>query len=190
MTFQFPARADMPPVKLTWYEGTRPPRPAELEDGRKMPAEGRRALQGEQGHDHVRRLRRQPADHSRSEDEGSRSCRPRRIPRVHGSHEHGLGPRLQDGHAGRRRFLLLRPADGNLPVGQHRQAGGRPHRVGRREPQDDEPARAPTGTCGPSIARGGRCSATPPPVRPKVHRGRRPCSKHAAGRRPKIICLL
>ena len=34
VTFQFPARGEMPPVKLTWYEGTRPPRPEELEDGR------------------------------------------------------------------------------------------------------------------------------------------------------------
>jgi len=36
VTYQFPARGDMPPVKLTWYEGLRPPRPAELEDGRIM----------------------------------------------------------------------------------------------------------------------------------------------------------
>jgi hypothetical protein len=33
VTFQFPARGDRPPVKLTWYEGTRPPRPAAAEDG-------------------------------------------------------------------------------------------------------------------------------------------------------------
>ena len=36
VTYQFPARGDLPPVKLTWYEGTRAPRPAELEDGRQM----------------------------------------------------------------------------------------------------------------------------------------------------------
>ncbi len=34
VTYQFPARGKLPPVKLTWYEGTRPPRPPELEDGR------------------------------------------------------------------------------------------------------------------------------------------------------------
>ena len=28
------ARPSLPPVKLTWYEGTRPPRPDDLEDGR------------------------------------------------------------------------------------------------------------------------------------------------------------
>ncbi len=40
VTDQFPARGDFPPLKLTWYEGTRPPRPADLEDGRKVPGEG------------------------------------------------------------------------------------------------------------------------------------------------------
>jgi len=36
VTYQFPARGTLPPVKLTWYEGLRPPRPADLEDGRRM----------------------------------------------------------------------------------------------------------------------------------------------------------
>jgi predicted dehydrogenase len=49
VTFQFPAREGLPPVKLTWYEGTRPPRPAELEDGRRMPAEGGALIKGTQG---------------------------------------------------------------------------------------------------------------------------------------------
>ncbi len=35
--YQFPARGDMPPVKLTWYDGgMRPQRPDELEDGRRL----------------------------------------------------------------------------------------------------------------------------------------------------------
>ncbi len=35
--FQFPARGDMPPVKLTWYDGgLKPPRPEELEPGFRM----------------------------------------------------------------------------------------------------------------------------------------------------------
>ena len=37
---QFGERAGMPPLKLTWYEGSRPPRPEELEDVRKLPDEG------------------------------------------------------------------------------------------------------------------------------------------------------
>lgn len=35
--YQFPARGDMPPVKLNWFDGgMKPPRPEELEPGRKM----------------------------------------------------------------------------------------------------------------------------------------------------------
>ncbi|UCC21504.1 MAG: Gfo/Idh/MocA family oxidoreductase [Planctomycetota bacterium] len=35
--YEFPARGDMPPVELTWYDGgLMPPRPAELEEGRQM----------------------------------------------------------------------------------------------------------------------------------------------------------
>jgi len=36
VTYQFPARDDLPPVRLTWYDGLRAPRPEELEDGRIM----------------------------------------------------------------------------------------------------------------------------------------------------------
>ena len=49
VTFQFPARKELPPVRLTWYEGTRPPRPAELEDGRRPPAEGGFFIKGSKG---------------------------------------------------------------------------------------------------------------------------------------------
>jgi predicted dehydrogenase len=49
ITFRFPARPGMPPLKLTWYEGTRPPRPQELEDGRKMPTEGGSIIKGTKG---------------------------------------------------------------------------------------------------------------------------------------------
>ena len=36
VTFRFPAREGLPPVKLTWYDGLRPPRPLEIEDGRML----------------------------------------------------------------------------------------------------------------------------------------------------------
>ncbi len=36
VTCHFPARGDLPPVKLTWYEGLCAPRPIDLEDGRRM----------------------------------------------------------------------------------------------------------------------------------------------------------
>lgn len=41
VTYHFPARGEMPPVKLVWYDGgLRPPRPEELEDGDEMGANG------------------------------------------------------------------------------------------------------------------------------------------------------
>ena len=50
VTFRFAARAGLPPVKVTWYEGMRPPRPPELEDGRAFgDAEGGILFQGAKG---------------------------------------------------------------------------------------------------------------------------------------------
>jgi len=41
VTYTFPARGDMPPVTLTWYDGgMMPPRPPELEPGTKMGSNG------------------------------------------------------------------------------------------------------------------------------------------------------
>jgi len=40
VTFRFPARGNLPPVKLTWYEGTRPPRPPEAGEGVKLGDDG------------------------------------------------------------------------------------------------------------------------------------------------------
>jgi predicted dehydrogenase len=37
ITYQFPARGNMPPARMTWYDGgLKPPRPAVLDDGRMM----------------------------------------------------------------------------------------------------------------------------------------------------------
>jgi predicted dehydrogenase len=48
--YQFPARGTLPPVKLTWYEGLLPPRPDELEEGRKMgDVEGGGICKGDKG---------------------------------------------------------------------------------------------------------------------------------------------
>lgn len=49
VNFRFPARDDMPAVKLTWYEGIEVPRPDDLEDGRKLPNEGGVLFKGEKG---------------------------------------------------------------------------------------------------------------------------------------------
>ena len=41
VTYEFPARGAMPPVRITWYDGgLKPPRPVELEAGRRMPGSG------------------------------------------------------------------------------------------------------------------------------------------------------
>src|SRR5882672_10451913 len=41
VTYEFPARGEMPPLKLVWYDGgLRPPRPAELEEDSEMGANG------------------------------------------------------------------------------------------------------------------------------------------------------
>jgi len=49
VTYQFPARGEMPPVKLVWLDGgLRPPRPDELEPGQEMGANGQ-LLIGDKG---------------------------------------------------------------------------------------------------------------------------------------------
>jgi hypothetical protein len=41
ITYEFPARGDLPPVKMTWYDGKKqPPRPEELEPDRKWDFNG------------------------------------------------------------------------------------------------------------------------------------------------------
>ena len=41
VTYEFPARGDLPPTKLVWYDGDlRPPRPEELDDGAEMGTNG------------------------------------------------------------------------------------------------------------------------------------------------------
>jgi predicted dehydrogenase len=49
VTYRFPARGDLPPLKLTWYDGLRAPRPDELEEGRSLPAEGGVIFKGAKG---------------------------------------------------------------------------------------------------------------------------------------------
>jgi predicted dehydrogenase len=42
--YKFPARGEMPPLKLTWYTGLMPPRPEELEPGRELAGDGQGIL--------------------------------------------------------------------------------------------------------------------------------------------------
>jgi predicted dehydrogenase len=52
VTYEFPRRGDMPPVKLTWYDGgLMPPRPEDIEPGRMMGDDGGGVLfVGDKGH--------------------------------------------------------------------------------------------------------------------------------------------
>ena len=85
--YQFPAREGFPPLKLTWYDGLRPPRPPELEDGRQMGhTEGGALFKGTKGklvggvYGESPRL----IPESRMKEY---QLPPKTIPRVEGSHE-------------------------------------------------------------------------------------------------------
>ena len=77
--YNFPAREELPPVQLTWWDGgLMPARPAGFEVGRKTGRRGRRrAVRRQRGDADVRLLRPQPAPDPGIADEG-RSSRPRR----------------------------------------------------------------------------------------------------------------
>ena len=49
VTYKIPARGELPPVRLIWYEGVEPPRPDDLEDGRKLPKDGGILFKGDKG---------------------------------------------------------------------------------------------------------------------------------------------
>jgi hypothetical protein len=49
VTYDFAQRADLPALKLIWYEGQEPPRPPQLEPGRTLPAEGGVLFKGSAG---------------------------------------------------------------------------------------------------------------------------------------------
>ncbi len=49
VTFRFGARGNLPPIAINWLEGLEPPRPAELEEERNLPAEGGVIFHGETG---------------------------------------------------------------------------------------------------------------------------------------------
>ncbi|MCX6998564.1 MAG: Gfo/Idh/MocA family oxidoreductase [Kiritimatiellaeota bacterium] len=88
VTFQFAAREKLPPVKVTWYEGLRPPRPTELEDGRTLgDAEGGLLFYGSKGtimSDYTASRPRLIPESKMKEFGASRP--PKTLPRVPGGH--------------------------------------------------------------------------------------------------------
>lgn len=96
VTYQFAARENLPPVKLTWYEGTRPPRPEELETGREMPKEGGIVFKGSKGKIMAGVYGESPRliPESRMQDY---KRPPKTIPRVNGNHENDWVQAIKNG---------------------------------------------------------------------------------------------
>jgi predicted dehydrogenase len=95
--YRFGARSDLPPVKLTWYDGLRAPRPIELEDGRRLGnVEGGALFKGSKGkimagvYGEGARL----IPESRMKEYKQP---PKTIPRVKGSHEQDWVRACKDG---------------------------------------------------------------------------------------------
>ncbi|HOH31341.1 MAG TPA: hypothetical protein PLC40_16805, partial [Candidatus Hydrogenedentes bacterium] len=60
--YQFPARGEMPPVTVDWYDGLEPPRHPDVEDPRDLgDGEGGCAFHRRVGPAYLRHLRQQPA---------------------------------------------------------------------------------------------------------------------------------
>jgi len=123
VTYRFGARGDLPPVKLTWYEGLRPPRPKELEDGRMMGSrEGGALFKGTKGLLTAGVYGEGPRLIPESRMKAYKRP-PKTLPRVGASHE----------------MDWVRHRD--LPPRQRRQTRRYTHRVGRRELEGHQPAR-------------------------------------------------
>ncbi len=97
VTYKFPARGDLPPVKLTWYDGLRAPRPIDIEDGRRLGnVEGGALFKGSKGklmagvYGEGARL----IPESRMKEYKQP---PKTIPRVKGSHEQDWVRACKDG---------------------------------------------------------------------------------------------
>ena len=87
VTYQFPARGDMPPLELTWYDGMQPPRPANVPDGRRLgDNEGGVNFMGETGMITCGTYGNAPRIIPKSKTAPVKKP-PRTIPRVNGSHE-------------------------------------------------------------------------------------------------------
>jgi predicted dehydrogenase len=86
--YQFPARGNMPPVKLTWYDGGLfPPRHDFLPDEFSFTAEGGALLVGEKGAIYHRTYGNNPEYFPKAGLSAAEMAIPETVPRVVGSHE-------------------------------------------------------------------------------------------------------
>ena len=136
--YTFPARGSRPPVKLTWTDGRLlPPRPPELEPGRKLPGSGA-LLIGKQG-DHPARLarRRRRAADPRDADAGVYTAAAEAAS-GQGHARRRLDSRHQGGPDGRSAQLALRVRRRAHRDGAPRRAGDPPEGpaagVGQQKP--------------------------------------------------------
>jgi predicted dehydrogenase len=109
ITYQFPARGDMPPVKVAWYDGgLRPPRPAELENDRVLGAAGHLFI-GDNGKILTKRTRRGAGyaliPESRAREYGNP---PRMLPRSVGHYQEWIDA-CKGGAAGGSNFAWAGP---------------------------------------------------------------------------------
>ena len=108
--YQFPARGDLPPVKMTWYDGgLTPERPEELEEGLRMGNNmGGVVFKGDKGklicRRHGGRARLIPQSFMRAYNRPAQT-----LPRVD-QPPPGMDPCLQTGNTHRLEFRVCRPA--------------------------------------------------------------------------------
>ena len=122
---------------------------------------GGRLLQGEQGHDHGRRLRREPPHHPGNEDEGDEVAReddPASAARTRWSGS----TRARRARAADADFAYSGPLTEICLLGNIAKRVDSPHPLGRREPQDHQPAGREQVRPHASIARVGRSNPRSP----------------------------
>ena len=141
VTFLFPARGSLPPVKLSWYEGMQPPRPLDLEDGARLPAEGGAIFRGTKG-TLVTGVTGMDLPQLIPAASRKETNPPPRADAAAGSGiaRTRLGSSLQVGNQSGSRFRVRRPTHRNLSTGEHRQACRDAHSLGRREARGHQSA--------------------------------------------------
>ncbi|MDZ7345661.1 MAG: Gfo/Idh/MocA family oxidoreductase [candidate division KSB1 bacterium] len=114
VTYYFPEREGMPPVKLIWYDGgLQPPRPEELEPNRRMPINGQLYV-GEKGKllsgDGMTRLIPESAMRAYK-------VPPKTIPRIDGSHEQNFIKAIKEGKPSSAPFSYAGPLTETVLLG-------------------------------------------------------------------------